>query len=185
MLLLEESYKMTVASVQHKLENAQEVISALNGKYERSIALFKAETDALKKKLSEMKNQKAIPELIDNAECFANSSIVLRVQELAEKQGAHILKRDWEELSAAFATHYPNLVKELYDINNVTTQEIRTAFLVVLSIRTDDIARLLQVSGQRVTNIKSELNLALFGTKSARTLFDNIKSRFGIYLLEK
>ena len=185
MLLLEESYKMTVASVQHRLENAQEVISELNGKYERSIALFKDETDALKKKLSEMNSQKSISELIDDGECFANSSIVLRVRELVEKQRVHILKRDWEELSAAFATYYPNLVKDLYDINNVTTQEIQTAFLVVLSIRTDDIARLLQVSGQRITNIKSELNLALFGTKSARTLFDNIKSRYGICLLEK
>ena len=184
-LLLEESYKMTVASVQHRLENAQEVISELNGKYERSIALFKDETDALKKKLSEMNSQKSISELIDDAECFANSSIVLRVRELVEKQRAHIQKRDWEELSAAFATYYPNLVKDLYDINNVTTQEIQTAFLVVLSIRTDDIARLLQVSGQRITNIKSELNLALFGTKSARTLYDNIKSRYGICLLEK
>lgn len=40
MLLLEETHKMAIASAQHKLENAEEVISGLNKKYEKSIALF-------------------------------------------------------------------------------------------------------------------------------------------------
>ena len=185
MLMLEDSYKMAVASVQHKLENAQDVISELNEKYENSIAVFKSESYTLKKKLDELKSQKSIPELMDNAACFANAPIVIRVQELAEKQKSRILKKDWEELSSAIATYYPDLVKDINGINNVTRQDIQTAFLVILNIRTDDIARLLRVSGQRITNIKSELNLALFGMKSARPLFDNMKSRYGIYLLDR
>ena len=185
MLMLEDSYKMAVASVQHKLENAQDVISELNEKYENSIAVFKSESYTLKKKLDELKSQKSIPELMDNAACFANAPIVIRVQELAEKQKSRILKKDWEELSSAIATYYPDLVKDINGINNVTRQDIQTAFLVILNIRTDDIARLLRVSGQRITNIKSELNLAMFGTKSARPLFDNMKSRYGIYLLDQ
>lgn len=123
--------------------------------------------------------------LMDNAASFANVPIVKKIQELAEKQKSRILKRDWEELSSVIATYYPDMVKDINNINNVTTQEIQTAFLVILNIRTDDIARLLRVSGQRITNIKSELNLALFGTKSARPLFDNMKSRYGIYLLDR
>ena len=185
MLILEESYKMAVASAQHELENAQDVISELNEKYENSITLFKSESETLKKKLDELKSQKSIPELMDNAARFANSPIVIRVQELAEKQKSRILKKDWEELSSAVATYYPDLVKDLNNINNVTRQEIQTAFLVIINIRTDDIARLLRVSGQRITNIKSELNQALFGTKSARPFFDNMKSRYGIYLLDR
>lgn len=182
MLMLEESYKMAVASVQHKLENAQDVISELNEKYENSIAVFKSESDTL---MDELKSQKSIPELMDNAARFANAPIVIRVQEMAEKQKSRILKKEWEELSSAIATYYPDLVKDLNNINNVTTQDIQTAFLVILNIHTDDIARLLRVSGQRITNIKSELNLALFGMKSARPLFDNMKSRYGIYLLDR
>ena len=185
MLILEDSYKMAVASAQHKLENAQDVISELSEKYENSIAVFKSESESLKKKLDELKSQKSIPELMDNAACFANTPIVIRIQELAEKQKSRILKKDWKELSSAIATYYPDLVKDLNNINNVTTKEIQTAFLVALNIRTDDIARLLRVSGQRITNIKSELNLAMFGTKSARPLFDNMKSRYAIYLLDR
>ena len=169
MLMLEDSYKMAVASVQHKLENAQDVISELNEKYENSIAVFKSESYTLKKKLDELKSQKSIPELMDNAACFANAPIVIRGQELAEKQKSRILKKDWEELSSAIATYYPDLVKDINGINNVTRQDIQTAFLVILNIRTDDIARLLRVSGQRITNIKSELNLAMFGYDPAQS----------------
>ena len=185
MLLLEETHKMAIASTKLKLENAEEVISGLNKKYEESIAMFKRESDALKEKLDKLMSQKPLSELMDNAASFANAPIVKKIQELAEKQKSRILKRDWEELSSVVATYYPNLVKDINNINNVTTQETQTAFLVILNIRTDDIARLLRVSGQRITNIKSELNLAMFGTKSARPFFDNMKSRYGIYLLDR
>ena len=96
-----------------------------------------------------------------------------------------MLKRDWEELSSVIANYFPDLVNDINHVQNVTPQEMQVAFLVILNIRTDDIARMLQVSGQRITNIKSGLNLALFGTKSARTLYDNLKSRYGIYLIDQ
>ena len=77
------------------------------------------------------------------------------------------------------------MLKDLKETPDITNQELYTALLVIFNMRTDDIARLIDVSGQRVTNIKSSLNLTLFGIKSARPLYENLTNRYGIYLFEK
>ena len=178
--LLEESHRIAISSTQDKLDNAKNVISELN----HNIELFKKENDSLKEKLEELGRHEEISTLMERAKCFAATPIVIRVMELAEKPELRIYKKDWEELSSVISNFYPNLLKDLNGIPNVTTQEIQTTFLVILNIRTDDIARLLNVSGQRITNIKASLNDTLFGMKSARTFYENMKKRYGIYLLD-
>jgi hypothetical protein len=105
--------------------------------------------------------------------------------ELSDNPKLCIRKKEWKEFVFAAGKYYPELIKDLREAPDVTNQVIQAVLLVMLNIRTDDIARLLNVSGQRVTNIKSSLNFTLFGIKSARPLYENIKKRYGIYLLEK
>jgi transcription antitermination factor NusA-like protein len=55
--------------------------------------------------------------------------------------------------------------------------------LVSQNFRTDDIAHLLGVTGQRITNVKAELNMLLFGKKAAKELQANMQKQYGIFPL--
>jgi len=183
--LLEESHKEAINSVQQRLDGARSTIDNLNKRYEDSMALFRNENESLKQKIEELSSHKKIAALMEKSMRFEEEQTVKRIIEISNSPRLHIRKREWEEYIFTVGRYYPDFLNDLRESPDLTTQETHAAVLVLLNIRTDDIARLLNVSGQRVTNIKSSLNLSLFGVKSARPLFDNIKSRYGIFLLGK
>ena len=186
--LLEKSHKETITAAQERLDNAQLIIdevNEINQKYEEGIALFRNENEALKEKIEELSRQQTISALLEKSMNFAGEPAVKRMLELADSPKLHICKREWEDYLCTVGDYYPELLKDLKETPDVTTQEIYTAILVILNMRTDDIARLIKVSGQRVTNIKSNLNFILFGVKSARPLFENLTNRYSIFLFEK
>ena len=186
--LLEKSHQEVIIATQERLDNAQLIIdevNEINQKYEESIALFRNENEALKEKIEELSRQQTISALLEKSMNFAGEPAVKRMLELADSPKLHICKREWEDYLCTVGDYYPELLKNLKETPDVTTQEIYTAILVILNMRTDDIARLIKVSGQRVTNIKSNLNFILFGVKSARPLFENLTNRYSIFLFEK
>ena len=183
--LLEESHKAVVNSVQERLDGAQTAIDELNREYQDNISLFKNENESLKKKIDELSSQKNMAALMEKSIQFEEEPIVKRIIELSEDPKQHIRKREWDELVFTVGRYYPELLKDLEEAPSGTPQDMHAALLVLLNVRTDDLARLLHVSGQRATNIKSDLNLTLFGVKSARPLYENMKSRYSIYLFGK
>ena len=88
---------------------------------------------------------------------------------------------EWEELVNTASDYYPELVRDINNVQGVFTQEIRLCILLVLSIRESDIARMMKVSIQRVTNIKSSLNKKLFDDGSARSFYRNLSHHYNIY----
>ncbi len=183
--LLEESHKEAINSVQQTLDGARSTIDELNKRYEANISLFRNENEILKQKIEELSSHKTIAALMEKSKRFEEEQTVKRIIEISDDPRLHIRKREWEDYIFTVGRYYPDFLSDLRETPDLTDQETYAAVLVLLNIRTDDIARLLNVSGQRVTNIKSNLNLSLFGVKSARPLFDNIKSRYGIFLLGK
>lgn len=81
---------------------------------------------------------------------------------------------DWKELEATIKLYLPSLYAMFFKKNVLTSQEIRTSILTYMGFSNSEISILLNVSNQRVTNIKAKVNLKLFGENSASSFYRNL-----------
>jgi len=130
-----------------------------------------------------LKRQEGIRQEIIKTQQFTETDIVKRVLFLSEHPLTSMTEKEWEQLLSVFTDYYPTLIHDLNKSPKITQQEIRTCLLICLSLRESDIARLLNTSAQRVTNMKSSLNYELFSNHSARSLYRNLTKHYDIYTL--
>jgi hypothetical protein len=107
-----------------------------------------------------------------------NSEAVKAIRRRAEwKHGSTLPSIDeWLKLTSQFRLDFPHYYATLTKDKKLATKELRTCMLLMLDFKEGEIAVLLDVKPQRVTNIKKRVNTKLFGDGSATTLTGNIQS---------
>jgi len=85
-----------------------------------------------------------------------------------------LTEAEWRTLSETIKQYMPMLHNRLIDGPVSGTIEQRVAILTRLEFRSDDIAILLNISKQSVSNARANVNKKLFSDNSARTLFNNL-----------
>lgn len=166
-----------------KYANLQQTISLLCQEYESNKAALLEENKELKEKIEKLQKNETISKYIHVSESFMDELIVKQILNLADKRVGPPRESYWIELTKVFGKSFPTLYRELCQNCN-TTQNIRVCILTILAIRNDDQAILLNTTKQRVTNIKSFLNKALFNETSSRTLRRNLVVHYNIYGIE-
>ena len=106
-----------------------------------------------------------------------NSEAVKTIRRRAEwKHGAATPTADeWIRLANQFRLDFPQYYATMAKGKRLATKEMRTCMLLMLDFKEGEIAGLLDVKPQRVTNIKKRVNMKLFGDDSAATLTKNIE----------
>lgn len=85
-----------------------------------------------------------------------------------EKEWRHLI----EIISRHLSDFYTKIDNESYAL---TSQEIKTSILVRLYFSPSEIATLLNLKNQRITNIRSAINKKLFGIDGAKGIDQNIR----------
>lgn len=85
-----------------------------------------------------------------------------------------LTSQEWEALTNLFRQNMPTLYAHITESQTLGTLELHTTILTRLNFRSDDIALLLNISKQHVSNLKGSANKKLFSDGSARTLFRNL-----------
>ena len=111
---------------------------------------------------------------------YFSHDIVLRSIRIANDPRQSLTEKFFNDLLSVTYEHFPMMQQELEQIEAVTTQMKRVCVLSILDVHVDDIARLLKVSPQRITNLRAELSLILFNKKSARLFESKLQKHFGI-----
>jgi hypothetical protein len=163
-----------------KYQKAQATISDINNQYEADILELKTENERFQDTIKQLKQCKDLTSFVENSKAFFESDIVKSITQNAQKSIYTISNDEWHEFLDIVGKHYPNLVSNLNALQGITHTKIRVCTLTILKLRTEDIAHLLDIFPQRVTNIKGELNKDLFGDSSARTLYPNLVQRYNI-----
>ena len=86
---------------------------------------------------------------------------------------------DWKMLQDTLRHQLPEL-DSLMCRHRLSPHEIRVCLLVFMGFSSGEISILLDVSSQRVTNLKANINEKLFGEKNARKLFKNIQNAYSV-----
>ena len=192
--LLERTHKQVIGLIQQELhdakdesskyaekyQKAQATISDINKQYEADILELKTENERFQDTIKQLKQCKDLTSFVENSKAFFESDIVKSITQNAQKSIYTISNDEWHEFLDIVGKHYPNLVSNLNALQGITHTKIRVCTLTILKLRTEDIAHLLDIFPQRVTNIKGELNKDLFGDSSARTFYSNLVQRYNI-----
>ena len=186
--LLEETHKSTISEMLKELIHTQDENISFRQQLEDQIAQYETtkeelenENESLKEKIAKLQKEEVISKYIDKSKRFKDTAIVDRFMLIAESPLMMPEDDEWEELVNTTSDYYPELIRDMNKLHGISVQEIRLCILVAMSIRESDVARMMGVSNQRITNIKSALNKKLFGDSSARSLYKNLSHRYDIF----
>jgi type II secretory pathway pseudopilin PulG len=186
--LLEETHKSTISEMLKELIHTQDENISFRQQLEDQIAQYETtkeelenENESLKEKIAKLQKEEVISKYIDMSKRFKDTAIVDRFMLIAESPLMMPEDDEWEELVNTTSDYYPELIRDMNKLQGISVQEIRLCILVAMSIRESDVARMMGVSNQRITNIKSALNKKLFGDSSARSLYKNLSHRYDIF----
>ena len=134
------------------------------------------EVKELENKLQQLEEHYRSATHLASMETKKNSEAVKVIRKRAEwKHGSTLPSADeWIKLTNQFRLDFPYHYATLTQGKKLATMELRTCILLLLDFKEGEIAVLLDVKPQRVTNIKKRSNMKLFGDNSATTLTSNI-----------
>ena len=192
--LLDNSHQTVIATIQRELEHsqkesdtyqknyakAQQEIAQISAQYESDKQKLTEENQRLSLKLELLEQKSLISKNLQVAKDFAETDIVKLIMVKERKPVSTLSGKDWKQLVNVVETYYPDILHDLSYLPKGSLQKTRTCLLVLLKISDSRIADWLDVKPTRVSNIKSELNQALFGDSSARSLYDNLKRKYSL-----
>jgi len=196
--LLESTHQKVITAIQTELTNAQDennrfrekytetqyTVSHINEEYEAEKSKLLEENLLLKAKIEELQKDEVISQHVVKSESFAKETIVRRMWQISREPLTQVTEAEWDQLTSVFCSSYPTLFHDLIQKCN-TPQNIRVCILTSIGIGGGEQANMLGTKKQRVSNIKSFLNKALFDESSSRTLRKNLVVHYNIYNFEK
>ncbi len=159
-----------------KYQHAQKDLEEISSMHEASIKSHKDEIERLNSKIESL----SIKNRLKNADDYQNTTIVKKLQDMEAKSQYTLSEHDWGTLIEVFGNHYPKLLANLLAISSVNENALRVCILITAGLRESAIANFLNIGDTAVSNYKSDINLALFGEKSARTLYKNLKKHYSL-----
>ena len=176
------SSKEEAKQMRAKYNEAQHRMNEINALYEESIKRHNEEMERVQAKIDDLRQEAGIDESIEAAQAFRETPIVKRILFLDSKSRYELSENEWGTLVRKFGASYPTLLSDLHQIPALNEKGIRVGLLVVLKLRESAIAHFIGLSDTAVSNYKSDINLALFKEKTSRSLFNNLKRKYGIFL---
>lgn len=149
------------------LTNSQQNLEVYREEKER-------ELKTLKDRLTDYQVKATIAERWSTEQAMLQSPIVSQLHHLAS-QVVVPTRAQWQEFREFAEEHLSTFYQYINrrDIG-LTNQEILISILIRLQFIPTEQAALLDVSKQRITNLRSSINQKLFGEKSSKTLEENI-----------
>lgn len=155
---------------------AAENLDSLEAEMQEKLEEKTNEVKELENRLQQLEEHYHSVIQLDSMDSIKNSEVVKTIRKKAEwKHGSRLPSvDDWIKLTNQFRLDFPYYYSMLTKGNKLATKELRTCMLLLLDFKEGEIAVLLDVKPQRVTNIKKRVNMKLFEDSSAATLTANI-----------
>lgn len=109
-----------------------------------------------------------------NERTILNHSSVEHTRKLAS-HGQQISEKEWANLEKTIKLLLPDFYEKIAKVKDgLTHQEYKVCLLTKIHFTPIEISTLLNISQQRVTNLRSSINIKLFNKKGAHSLSQNI-----------
>ncbi len=194
--LLEESHKAVIQEIQTELDNAKQENSSFrkqnsevkhqfieqNAKFELEKAELQEENTLLRQRIEDFQLHGDIARTVNVAHDYFEEGIMRRVFSLLKTPQISLSENEKKQLLMVTTQYYPALIHDLKVKGHLPPLAIFVCILTAANLRSSDIANLLSVSFQQVSNLKQQINVVLFNNSTARSLYSNIVRHYEIYL---
>lgn len=111
---------------------------------------------------------------------FLSLGIVKRIRIYAKNGRQQLNENDLSALTDAVKEFYPDLINDLDSASSITPLAKNVCLLTMLNLKPRVIVTLLNISSSQVSNLRKDVNAALFNEKTTRTLYGNLVKRYKI-----
>jgi hypothetical protein len=87
---------------------------------------------------------------------------------------------DLRTLTDAVKEHFPDLIVDLDSAPSITPLAKHVCLLTLLNLKPGEMVTLLGISSSQVSNLRRDINMALFNENTTRTLYQNLAKRYKI-----
>ena len=156
-----------LAKARMELEEERKVTESLDNletEMQEKIEEKTNEVKELENRLQQLEEHYHAVTQLASLEKRKNSEAVKAIRKKAEwKHGTELPSaNDWIKLTNQFRLDFPHYYATLDQGNKLATKELRTCMLLMLDFKEGEIAVLLNVKPQRVTNIKKRVTILVY-----------------------
>lgn len=163
------------ADTLEQYETAQREFDALKQSSEQFMAKKQQDIEQLQEALALYQADKVNPADWGLERSLLEGEIVKELRQLA----AHVqtpTDQQWQSLHATVSKHLPDFYSEITKTqHHLTEKEINVCILIKLRFIPTEVATLLDLTKQRISNIRRSINHKLFHEEVAKTLDSNIR----------
>ena len=175
-----ETTKTEADRCQSLYEESKKEIAKINRQYDELTNSYRSETERLKAKIDTLSRKGGISQNISRKLDLTSHPVIQKLLRHPNNPQEEIKDKDWEQLVNIYCEYYPELVHDLQHCSHITRQGFHACLLFALDIRPGEVANILGLNIQRVSNLRSEINRSLFGDRSAKNLNSNLKQKYYI-----
>ena len=165
---------------QTEFAKAQQTIAETNEIYEQEKVKLTGEIASLSEKIEFYKREQGVAIALKKRDDLDGESIMVKLREMAEKPKDIITEDDYSLLEQTISNYYPVLILDLKQNSKFSNVDRQVCIMTALKFRPGDIVNLTGLTSSKVTNAKEKVNLLLFGSKSASSLYQNLVERYDI-----
>ncbi len=161
-----------------RLEQSQKALEEMSAAYAESSLTLSEVIERNKQRIEFLEHQICIKEREVITIDFEDSKAVNHIRGMVHTH-RKMLKSDLRILIETGHLYFPILMEDLSSHKDITPRAIQVCLLLLICDRVEDIANLLGVSASRVTNLKGDISLALFGKRDSRSLLQRLAEHYG------
>ena len=170
------SAKVLLASKEKELED----LTQRNLSLEERECILRQEISDAKTRIKVLESSTPMQELLphNQEEEMLTDPIVVKLHRLSysSEKSQRLTRDDWDELYQLIENHLPRLYASIANDERLTTEQKKIVFLVRLKFKNSEIMNLLGLQKpQMITNRITKLNQLLYGKKTAKEFYNNLR----------
>jgi len=177
---LDEKHKDVLNSLQKENAESQAVITMLNTQHEMEKEQLMRELRTNTERVEQLERQLKISQYSKTSHPFLHLGIVSRIKQYAKDSQRQLSENDLLTLADAVKDYFPDLMTDLDGAPTITPLAKNVCLLTMLNLKPGEIVNLLDISSSQVSNLRKDVNTALFNEKTTRTLYQNLSKRYKI-----
>ncbi len=159
---------------------SQAIIDTLNNQHKVEKEKLIQQLNSYTVKIEQLEQQLKISQYTKPSIAFFNLGIVRRIKIYAKDSQRNLSKTDMLTLVDAVKEYFPNLITDLDSSPDITPLAKNVCLLTILNLKPGEIVNLLGISSSQVSNLRKDVNLALFNDNTTRTLYQNLSRHYRI-----
>ena len=166
--------------LQALLDETQGKIDAIQEVHHQALALHLDEKRALQTELDKLNVSLRRTSISKLKDAFSETEISKRFKEIKDRRP--LLKPpstlDWNMFQKTFKEYFPNYMAFIEQDHTLTKEHLRICMLLPMDFKEGDMAFFLEVNGQRIDRLKSQINYKFFNDSKSSTLRRHLKAQF-------